>query len=377
MAQHLAKRGHHVTLMAISNHRRFGVVETEWDGVRIIETPDLLWGSLRTGWDLWDMINRIFYMRKDDTPYDLIHCFETRPITVIPTLVYRKSHNIPVISDWNDWWGHGGIIDEFRPLWYRKLFGGMETYFEEAFRNRFEGLTVISSALEKRGISLGVPPERICHISGGSLPELFPYRSIDECRSYTGVPRSDLILGYSSVTKHVEMNFCMEVLSLVVKEYPTTKLLITGNPHKSILEMAREYDLEKNLHLTGFVPFEELAWYLGCVNIFILPFPEKIYNIGRWPNKIGEYLSIGRPIISNPVGDVKTLIEKHDVGLLAEWDPVDFAKKIVHLIENPSLAKQFSNEARQLAISKYDWKLLIKDLEAFYFKVLNEGTEIH
>jgi len=62
---------------------------------------------------------------------------------------------------------------------------------------------------------------------------------------------------------------------------------------------------------------------------------------------------------------------------LAEWDPVDFAKKIVHLIENPSLAKQFGNEARQLAISKYDWKLLIKDLEAFYFKVLNDGTEIH
>ena len=44
MAKHLAQRGHHISLMAISNHRRFGVVETEWDGIRIIETPDLLWG---------------------------------------------------------------------------------------------------------------------------------------------------------------------------------------------------------------------------------------------------------------------------------------------------------------------------------------------
>jgi len=373
IAKHLVQRGHNVSLMVLSNNRRTGIRETKWDEVRMIETPDLFWGPLRTGWDLWGVLNRINYLRKDHSSYDLIHCFETRPATVFPTLFYRNSHDIPVITDWNDWWGHGGIIDEFRPIWYRKLFGGVETYFEEAFRSRFEGLTVISRALKQRGISLGIPPDHICHLPGGSLPEEFPYRTVEECRSHVGISLSDPVLGYSSVNKHVEMKFCMDVLSIIVEKYPNTKLLITGKPNKSITEMAKSYNLADNLFLTGYVPFEELAWYLGCANFFILPFPEKTYNIGRWPNKIGEYLSVGRPIVSNPTGDVKTLLEDHKVGILAEWIPEDFARKSIELIENPNIVKQYGEEARKLAITKYDWKNLAQVLEDFYFRVLN-GT---
>ena len=47
IAKALVRRGHSVTLMAISNRRRFGTVESEDHGIRIVETPDLLWGRLR------------------------------------------------------------------------------------------------------------------------------------------------------------------------------------------------------------------------------------------------------------------------------------------------------------------------------------------
>ena len=62
IAQHLVSLGHEVTVMQVAKHRRFGIVEYEWEGVKIVETPDLLWGRLRTGWDIWSTLNRIFYM---------------------------------------------------------------------------------------------------------------------------------------------------------------------------------------------------------------------------------------------------------------------------------------------------------------------------
>ena len=115
MAAHLVDRGHQVTLMVISENRLVGFVENKWDGVRIIETPDLLWGNLRSGWDLWGLLNREVYLSRDKGSYDLVHCFETRPATIYPALQYCHRHNLPLVTDWNDWWGRGGIIEKKSP----------------------------------------------------------------------------------------------------------------------------------------------------------------------------------------------------------------------------------------------------------------------
>jgi glycosyltransferase involved in cell wall biosynthesis len=370
MAEHLVQCGHKVTLIAIADHRKVGIIESDWNGVRTIETPDLLWGRLRSGWDLWGIFSRMKYLSRDEGPYDLIHCFETRPATIYPALHYSRHHNIPIVTDWNDWWGRGGIVDELRPRWYRLLFGRIETYYEEAFRQRGAGVTVISSALARRAAGLGVPADRIRHIPGGTFPEMFQAREKAVCRKRIGLPLSTPVLGFSSLDSHLDADIMMQALSIVAAQYPTVKLIMTGKPAKSVIESARARGVESNLYLTGFLPFEELPWYLGCADLFVLPFPDRVYNVGRWPNKVCEYMSLGRPTISNPIGDIKTLFEKHEIGLLADWDPRDFADKIIYLFEHPEVAERLGDHARNAAVSVYDWKLLIRRLEEFYYLLL-------
>jgi len=178
------------------------------------------------------------------------------------------------------------------------------------------------------------------------------------------------MLGFSSLDSHLDLEMAIRSLAIVAERYPTIKLIITGRAENSVLDLARAYGVEGNIHLTGFLPIEELPWYLGCADVFVLPFPDRIYNVGRWPNKIGDYMSLGRPTVSNPVGDIKDLFEKNDIGLLAEWDPADFAQKILFLIENPKIANQLEENARRLAVTVYDWKVLVGNLEEFYYKVL-------
>jgi glycosyltransferase involved in cell wall biosynthesis len=371
MAKHLVQRGHRVSLIVIADHHKAGIVESTWDGVHIIETPDLLWGQLRSGWDLWNLINRVVYLSQDKGPYDFVHCFETRPATIYPALLYCRQHRLPLLTDWNDWWGRGGLVDEVRPGWYRFLFGGVETYYEEAFRKQGVGVTVISSALARRAVGLGVPSGRICHLPGGTLPDLFPQRQKVACRKHVGLPLSTPILGFSSLDSHLDLDIVLQALSIVAKRYPETKLVITGKPAKSVIRLAENYGVAANIHMTGFLQEEELPWYLGCADLFVLPFADKVYNVGRWPNKICDYMSLGRPTISNPVGDIKTLFENHEIGLLSSWDPVNFAEKIIYLIEYPEIADKFGDNARNLAVSVYDWKLLICKLEDFYYMLLS------
>jgi glycosyltransferase involved in cell wall biosynthesis len=377
MARFLVERGHKVSLIVIADHRKIGIVESSWDGVNIIETPDLLWGRLRSGWDPWDFINRMIYLSRDRGPFDLVHCFETRPITIYPALFYCRRQKLPLVTDWNDWWGRGGLINISRPNWYRALFGGLETYYEEIFRKRGIGLTVISSALARRGASVGVPFKQILHLPGGTFPAFFQQREKEACRNRVGLPLSTPILGFSSGDSHLDLDIVMRALKNVAERYPTVKLIITGKANESILMLANASSVKGNIHLTGFLPYKELPWHLGSADIFMLPFADTVYNLGRWPNKVCDYMSLGRPTVSNPVGDIKTLFEKHQIGLLARWDPKDFAEKIIYLIEHPDVAKKLGDNARKLAVEEYDWRIIIRRLEEFYLKILSESQEDH
>jgi glycosyltransferase involved in cell wall biosynthesis len=379
LAKFLSERGHDITLIITADQRRFGIIEDDWDGVRTIECPDLLWGRLRQGWDPWNALNKTIYLMTDTSPYVLIHCLETRPASIHPALTFKHHKRIPMITDWIDWWGRGGIIDELRPAWYRLLFGRVETYYEEAFRTRVEGLTVISTALAARAINLGVDPERICYLPNGSWVELFNVPDRDECRHEVGLKFKGPVIGFSSLDSHLDLTIIMEALAKVTRVYPNTKLMITGTPNRNVSEYAKKYGVQGSLYLTGFLPYKKLPWYLGCADLFVLPFPDKIYNIGRWPSKINGYMSVGRPTVTNPVGDIKTLFEHHEIGLLADWDPSDFAQKIIYLIEHPEIAKRLGRSARTVSTTKFSWNVLIRRLESFYFSILDrqkKGSDV-
>ncbi len=370
IAKHLQDNGNDVTLIVTANTRRWGLIMDDWDGVRTVECPDLLWDRLRQGWDPWNAVNKIRYLRTDSRPYNIMYVLETRPATIYPALYYKRIHHLPMVTDWIDWWGRGGIIAELRPGWYRILLGWMETYYEEAYRAQAEGLTVISTALQKRAIDLGVDPDNIFLFPNGSWVRLFSVPDPTACRQTVGLEIDAPVIGFSSLDSHLDMSLVLKAFQRVLARYPQARLLITGTPDKRVTQMAESLGVRENLILTGYLPYDKLPWYLGCADLFVMPFPDKIYNVGRWPSKINGYMSIGRPTVSNPVGDVKKLFKQHQVGLLAEWDPDDFARKMIFLIENPHIARQLGLNARAASVNEYDWRVLTRKLEAFFVEII-------
>jgi phosphatidylinositol alpha-1,6-mannosyltransferase len=191
-----------------------------------------------------------------------------------------------------------------------------------------------------------------------------------------GLENSGPIIGFSSSDTHLDLEIVFSALAIVAQKYPYVKLLITGDAKPAVLKLAQEYHVEDRLILTGFLPFEELPWHLGCADLFVLPFPDTVYNLGRWPNKICDYMSLGRPTVSNPCGDIKHLFDRCEIGLLAEWNEEDFANKIVQLLEDPNLAHRLGEEARRISVYEYSWPVLVARLEGFYWNVLEENKRV-
>jgi glycosyltransferase involved in cell wall biosynthesis len=159
----------------------------------------------------------------------------------------------------------------------------------------------------------------------------------------------------------------------VVEKYPETRLMLIGKSSPAMLNTAREYGIAEWVISAGYVPYDLLPTYLGCADIFLLPFPSTVYNVCRWPSKICDYMASGRPTISNPTGDIKSLFEKHKVGLLADESAEAFAAKIFFLFEHPDAVILLGQNARHAAEIHYSWSYLIQGLESFYLQVLERA----
>lgn len=365
-AKHLVARGHRVDLLTISPAERLRFRETVSEGVHIIETPDLLVGMTRTGWDPYDTWRRKRFLKQ--RRYDLIHAFDCRPAVILPALTQRKRDGATLLTDWADWWGRGGVIDERPNKLIKYTFEGIETYFEEHYRTQADGLTVISEALHERALKLGVRPDRITHISGGADIEHITPGDRIAARRALGIPEDGPIVGFSGFV-HYDLTLLLGAFDWLARARPDVRLLLTGARSPLVQQYAQRGGWAGRVIEAGAIDYSILPRYHACVDVFALPFANKLANRGRWPNKIGDYLAAGRPIVSNPVGDIKELFKVYDIGYLTDETPEAFGGGLLRAIEDPASAEAKARNARYVAERVLSWAQLSVRMEEHYRRI--------
>jgi glycosyltransferase involved in cell wall biosynthesis len=100
-----------------------------------------------------------------------------------------------------------------------------------------------------------------------------------------------------------------------------------------------------------------------------MPYLDCAANRGRWPGRIGTFLALGRPIVSNPVGEVEMLFKKEAIGLLAMENRESMAENIIRLKNNPLLRERLGKNARQLA-ELMTWRKMTDKLEDCYLETI-------
>ena len=371
--RHLARRGHDVTLLTVSPKAKRGFSEKVVNGgLRMVETPDMLWGMGRSGWDPWDTLNRMGYVRRGQ--WDVVHGFDSRPAVVLPSVFAQKARHLPMLLDWCDWWGRGGTNTERANPVVRAVMGPIETFFEEAFRGFPDGMTALGDPLYQRALQHGVSPERVIELGQGCDLEGIRPMEQAEARRQIGLPENAVALGYLGVLRHKNLPFLLDIVESVRRQSgQDVKLLLIGN-HKVDLTPAWQRNAQEYIVETGWINYEQVASYLGASDLLLLPLLDTVANNKIWPSKLNDYLAAGRPIVSTQMLVLEDLWQRHSPGLLAGNDDAErFADAVLTLLADAGLRRQLGANARRAAEQDYDWATLTAKLERFYDRVLNRA----
>ena len=363
LAKPLVRRGHDVTVLAIHPTNRLRMVESEIEGFKVVESPDLLPGIGRSGWDPWDTLRRTLWLRKQR--FDIIHTVDTRPAVCLPALLARRSAGAKWVADWTDWWGRGGATTERKNRLVNAVMGPIEQLFEEKPRPYADGTVVISKALGERAVGLGIPASTQLYLPPGADPHDIRHTTIAEARASLGLAPSVPLLGYLGNIYPNDADLLFETLRRLRHE---VRLVMVGDPGVEAPD-----DLASRVDVLGRVPFGTMLDHLSACDTLVLPMTDSTANRGRWPSKINEYVAVGRPTVACAVGDVASLISDHDIGLLCAPEADEFAAQIDALLDDPARASVMGENARNLALNEYSQDAVAERLERYYLDVLQRA----
>jgi polysaccharide biosynthesis protein PslH len=152
--------------------------------------------------------------------------------------------------------------------------------------------------------------------------------------------------------------FIQQVFPLVRQKFPGVKLTVIGkNPPKDFLKLAA--DKESGIITTGFVP--ELDPYFAESALTIVP----VRAGGGMRVRILEAFARAAPVVTTTVG-LEGIDACPGKDVLVADSPEGFARSVIDLLQDKELQRKLSTNGRQLVEEKYDWQVVLGELDRVY-----------
>lgn len=245
------------------------------------------------------------------------------------------------------------FVFEVRDLWPDSLIkmGGLQnkwiiralTWMESVLYQKSDHLVVLTEHQRTFIADRGIPVEKITLIPNGVV--LGSWKPQPEKRSLMrekmGVSHDDFVAIYTGA--HGPAN----ALEYVVRAGKYLKegmkiVLIGDGPEKERLARIVQEEGITQVRLLDPVPKKEIFHYTAAADCGIISLADNEVFRGARPNKLFDYLFVGKPIVTTVDGEVRKIVEENEVGLFAGAEnPEGLARAIekVHEYNEEQLAE--------------------------------------
>ena len=208
--------------------------------------------------------------------------------------------------------------------------------------------------------------------------EYVPYLGIDcqkfhpENARYDPIPDDDrptlLFVGRIASEKNILQ--LLESFSLILAKIPDAHLVIVGiGPQfEEFRQCVAKFG--SNVTIWGESTGTELLGWFARADVFVNPSVSE--NFCRTNM---EALASGTPIVAADGGGNSEQVEPGVNGFLAEPNnPVDFAEKVIAILENSALKAKMTQQARS-SVLKFDWSVCLKQFEAKLYEFVGAAKK--
>jgi glycosyltransferase involved in cell wall biosynthesis len=144
---------------------------------------------------------------------------------------------------------------------------------------------------------------------------------------------------------------------------PAADVVFVGDgPGRPRLErLIRTLGVEERVHITGFIPHEQVPAVLASADLLVLP---SVYE--ELGTVLVEALQAGLPVVATRVGGIPEVVEDGVTGLLVPaQDPAALAEAIDRALRDRAMAGRFRSAAAERAPS-YDLKRVAAQMHELY-----------
>ncbi|RMF97449.1 MAG: glycosyltransferase [Candidatus Schekmanbacteria bacterium] len=242
----------------------------------------------------------------------------------------------------------------------------------DRFVNRFRDCVIAVSNEVKRDFmeKTGIKEDKCCVIYNGVDTEVFtPADRSKEFLEEFGIGEDEKIIVNSArlmpqkdhktflyAAKEVIKNFAGKVRFCIVGR---------GKCREEIKRLAYNLGIDDKVIMTG--KRDDMAKIFQSSHISVLSSLKEGFS-----NVVLESMSCGIPVVATDVGGNKEAIVDGETGFLVKVeDYIDMANKIIMLLENESLRREFGKKARKRVLENFSIEKMIEKTEDLYSKLLD------
>jgi glycosyltransferase involved in cell wall biosynthesis len=167
----------------------------------------------------------------------------------------------------------------------------------------------------------------------------------------------------------------LAAFDIVAERYNQYRLFLIGDntdkrKFKYIYEIINSMKWKDNVICTGLLPRDEIPHLVVNAKILALARPNNLQAKAGFPTKLGEYLVTGNPVVITSVGEIpKYLIHNHNAFIAKPDNSVDFAAKLIEVIENYEHAIEVGQRGKALCETEFNYKVQAKKLNNFLYGI--------
>jgi glycosyltransferase involved in cell wall biosynthesis len=220
----------------------------------------------------------------------------------------------------------------------------------------------MSDALKK----LGVPSEKIAIIHFGIDTRRFsPDQKSRKIRARLRLGDWPAVISLRNLEPLYDIESLVKAAPLVLKEVPQTKFVIAGkgSEEKRLKDLSKTLDVSESVKFIGFIQNEELPQYLNSMDVYV---STSLSDAGIAAST-AEAMACGLPVIVTDVADNRAWVDDGVSGFVVpKKDPPSLAERIVTLLSDEELRRQFGKFSRKIIEDRNDYYKEMGKMETIY-----------